>query len=56
VPEKGKVEIPVGEEEVLHPTSVTPLPIQVGSLTVTSPNDYSLRDNLYFYKYPLEER
>jgi len=30
-----------------HPTSVTPLPVQAGSLTATYLHDHWLRDNLY---------
>jgi len=43
--ELGKVKS--GEEEEWHPTSVTPLPVQIGSLTATSS---TTMDNLYTFK------
>ena len=36
-----------GEGEEWHPTSVTPLPVQVGSLTATSSCAQWQRDNLF---------
>jgi len=35
------------EEEERRPTSVTPLPVQVGSLTATSLQGHWLKDNVY---------